>query len=163
MAKMEDNIPEATIQFDSKDLYYQVGRIYGELGRLDKLKAIMDKLMQRDDLTLRDKLEFGQVYVSNLDSFEIGKEIFEKLYFTYLDLERAVASNQKVDPRIWDEWQRYHSKIVSSLVFTYRKMGLDDEAEVVLSEWLEKNPNDPVGQKLLDELKNKKQTAVNQE
>ncbi len=163
MTKMEDNIPEATIPFDSKDLYYQVGRIYGELGQRDKLKAVMDQLMTREDLTLRDKLEFGQVYVSNLDSFEIGKEIFEKLYFTYLDLERAVAANQKVDPRIWDEWQRYHSKIVSSLIFTYREMGLDDEAEVVLSEWLEKNPNDPVGQKLLDELKSKKQTAVNQE
>ncbi|MFQ6612137.1 MAG: protein O-mannosyl-transferase family [Fidelibacterota bacterium] len=163
MERMEDNIPESTIKFDSKDLYYQVGRIYGELGQLDRLKAIMDKLMARGDLTLRDKLEYGQVYVSNLDSFEIGKEIFEKLYFTYLDLERAVNTNKKVDPRVWNEWQQYHSKIVSSLVFTYRKMGLKDDAEDVLSEWLDKNPNDPVGQKLLEELKNEKQSDIEQE
>ncbi len=153
MDKMTDNIPESTIPFDSKDLYYQVGRVYGELGQKDRLKEIMDRLMTREDLNLKDKIDFGQVYVSELDSYEIGKEIFEKLYFSYLDVERAVNGGRPVDNKVWEEWSNRYSQIVSSLVFTYRQMGLNEDAERILSEWLDKNPEDPVAQKLLEDLK----------
>lgn len=161
MDKMSDNIPETTIPFDSKDLYYQVGRVYGELGEKARMKEIIDNLMSRDDLSLRDKIDFGQVYVSELDSFEIGKEIFEKLYFSYLEIERAVNGGQLVDNKVWEEWRNRYSQIVSSLVFTYRQMNLNDEAEIVLSEWLGKNPKDPVAQKLLKDLMDSKNPPKN--
>lgn len=151
--KMADNIPVSTIPFDSKDLYYQVGRIYGELGRKSQLKTIMDDLMTRKDLNLRDRIDFGQVYVSELDSIEIGKRIFEDLYYTYLNMEQARENGKTVNNNIWEEWRGSYSKLVSALVFTYKKMGQMEEAELILAGWLDRNPNDPVAKKLLEELK----------
>jgi len=151
--KMADNIPVNTIPYDSKDLYYQVGRIYGELGEKAQLKTIMDNLMIRKDLDLRDRIDFAQVYVSELDSIEFGKEIFEELYYSYLNIEQAVEDGESVDNNVWQEWRSSYSKLVSALVYTYKKLGQTQEAELLLDEWVKRNPNDPVAKKLLEEIK----------
>ena len=150
MAKMQDNIPEKTIRFDSKDLYYQVGRLFGELGNKDELRRIIDNLMMRNDLTLRDRVDFGQVYISQLDSFEIGLAIFEALYADFKQIENG---DLRVTQKEMEEWRKNFTQIVSSLVFTYKKLDQYSEAEAILGDWLDNNPNDPVAQKLLEDLK----------
>jgi tetratricopeptide (TPR) repeat protein len=150
MAKMQDNIPEKTIRFDSKDLHYQVGRLFGELGNKDELRRIIDNLMMRDDLTIRDRVDFGQVYISQLDSFEIGRAIFEVLYADFNQIENG---DLRVTQKEMEEWRKNFTQIVSSLVYTYKQLDQHSEAEAILADWLDKNPNDPVAQKLLEDLK----------
>ena len=150
MAKMQDNIPEKTIRFDSKDLYYQVGRLFGELGNKDELRRIIDNLMMRNDLTIRDRVDFGQVYISQLDSFEIGLAIFEALYADFKQIENG---DLRVTQKKMEEWRKNFTQIVSSLVFTYKQLDQYSEAEAILGDWLDNNPNDPVAQKLLEDLK----------
>ena len=150
IAKMQDNIPEKTIRFDSKDLYYQVGRLFGELGNKDELRRIIDNLMMRNDLTIRDRVDFGQVYISQLDSFEIGLAIFEALYADFKQIENG---DLRVTQKEMEEWRKNFTQIVSSLVFTYKQLDQYSEAEAILGDWLDNNPNDPVAQKLLEDLK----------
>ena len=148
--KMQDNIPERTIRYDAKDLHYQLGRLYGELGDKEELKRIMDILMVRKDLSIRDKVDYGQVYLSQLDSFQIGKTIFEGLYEEFKSIEngqRLISQNEM------KEWRNYFTQIVSSLIFTYKKLDMINEAELVINDWLNKNPNDPVAKQLLEDLK----------
>ena len=148
--KMQDNIPERTIRYDAKDLHYQLGRLYGELGDKEELKRIMDILMVRKDLSIRDKVDYGQVYLSQLDSFQIGKTIFEGLYDEFKSIEngqRLISQNEM------KEWRNYFTQIVSSLIFTYKKLDMINEAELVINDWLNKNPNDPVAKQLLEDLK----------
>jgi tetratricopeptide (TPR) repeat protein len=150
LVKMQDNIPEKTIRYDSKDLYYQVGRLFGELGYKDELRRILDNLVNREDLNIRDRLDYGQVYISQLDSFEMGRTIFEDLYNDFKDIENG---DRRVTEKEMEAWRQRFTQIVSSLVFTYRKLDMEPKAEAVLADWLYKNPNDPVAQKLMEELK----------
>ena len=148
--KMQDNIPERTIRYNAKDLHYQLGRLYGELGDKEELKRIMDILMKRKDLSIRDKVDYGQVYISQLDSFQIGKTIFEGLYEDF----KSIENGQRLIPQNeMQEWRNYFTQIVSSLVFTYKKLDMINEAELVISDWLNKNPNDAVAKQLLEDLK----------
>ena len=150
LTKMQDNIPEKTIRFDAKDLHYQVARLLGELGNKDELRRIMDVLIAREDLTIRDKVDYGQVYVTQLDLLETGKTIFEDLYSDFKSVENG---DRLTSQREMEQWQSYFTQIVSSLVFTYRKLDMLAEAEAILSDWLSKNPDDPVAKKLLEDLK----------
>ena len=144
------NIPEKTIRYDSKDLYYQVGRLFGELGSKDELRRIIDNLMTRDDIDIRDRLDFGQVYISQLDSFEMGRTIFEDLYADFKEIEKG---DRLTNSKEMEEWRQSFTQIVSSLVYTYKQLDMKPKAELVLADWLEKNPNDPVAQKLMEDLK----------
>ena len=148
--KMQDNIPERTIRFDAKELHYQLARLFGELGDKEELNRIMDILITRNDLTIRDKVDYGQVYISELDSFQIGKTIFEGLYADFKSVENGDRLTSKNE---MEQWRNYFTQIVSSLVFTYKQLDMITEAQSVLTEWLDKNPNDPVAQNLLQDLK----------
>jgi len=147
--KMQDNIPEKTIRYDAKELHYQLARLYGELGEKDELKRIMDSLITRNDLTIRDKVDYGQVYLSQLDSFQIGKTIFEGLYEEFKTIENG---DRKTSQKEIEQWRNYFTQIVSSLIFTYKKLDMITEAESVINDWLSKNPNDPVAKQLLEDL-----------
>ena len=150
LIKMQDNIPEKTIRFDAKELHYQVARLFGELGDKDELRRIMDVLITRDDLSIKDKVDYGQVYITQLDLLDIGKEIFEDLYADF----KSVESGQRLTSQgEMKEWQNYFTQIVSSLIFTYRQLDMESEAESILTDWLSKNPDDPVAKKLLEDLK----------
>ena len=148
--KMQDSIPEKTIRYDAKELHYQVARLYGELGNTEELKRIMDLLTARADLNIRDQVEYGQVYLSQLNDFDRGRTIFEGLYSDFKTME----SGQRLSSaKEMEQWRNYFTQIVSSLVFTYKQLDMKPKAEEILSDWLDKNPNDPVAQKLLDDLR----------
>jgi len=148
--KMQDSIPEKTIRYDAKELHYQVARLYGELGNTDELKRIMDLLSARADLNIRDQVEYGQVYLSQLNDFDRGRIIFEGLYSDFKTME----SGQRLSSaKEMEQWRNYFTQIVSSLVFTYKQLDMKPKAEEILTDWLDKNPNDPVAQKLLEDLR----------
>lgn len=155
--RMTENIPEETITMTSKELHYQLGRIYGDVGDQKRLKAVLDVLMERKDITPHDRIEYGQAYLSDLNDLERGREIFEDLYHTYQTYETSIQTRglnrSGIDQKTWDRWQQLYSKIVSSLVFTYKNMELFEDAEVMLTSWLDKNPQDPVAKSLLEEIR----------
>ena len=151
--RMQDNIPEKTIRYDSKELHYQLARLYGELGNESELQRFMQILIDRKDLTIQDKVEYGQVYLAQLDSLEKGRVIFEELYNDFKSVE---SGTRLTSQREVEEWRNYFVQIVSSLIFAYKNLEMYDSAEAVVNEWLSKNPDDPVAKKLLDDLRQKK-------
>ena len=64
--RMQDNIPERTIRYDSKELHYQLGRLYGELGNKDELQRVMNILISRKDLNIRDKESMAKFFLHSL-------------------------------------------------------------------------------------------------
>ena len=54
----------------------------------------------------------------------------------------------------WDRWQKAYPDIISSLVYVYRKSGDLNDAEMVLMDWIDRNPSDKNAQKILDEIRN---------
>jgi hypothetical protein len=151
--RMQNNIPEKTIRYDSKELHYQLARLYGELGNESELQRVMGLLIERKDLSIQDKVEYGQVYLAQLDSLEKGRIIFEELYNEFKSVESGARLTSQ---REVDQWRNYFVQIVSSLIFAYKNLEMYDKAESVVNEWLSKNPDDPVAIKLLDDLKQKK-------
>ena len=151
--RMQDNIPEKTIRYDSKELHYQLARLYGELGNKNELERVMGLLIERKDLSIQDKVEYGQVYLAQLDSLEKGRIIFEGLYNEFKSVE---SGTRLTSQREIDQWRNYFVQIVSSLIFAYKNLEMYDQAESVVNEWLSKNPDDPVAKKLLNDLKQKK-------
>lgn len=155
--RMERNIPEKTIRMDSKELYFQVGQLYYDMGQPEKLKLILDDLMKRRDLSVRDKIHFGQTYARRFSEYEKAREVFEDLYNTYLTLEgiaqRRGLAKSGIPQKTWKEWQRNYPEIVSTLVLVYRKLDMNSEAELLLTSWLEHNPDDANAKKLLDEVR----------
>ena len=150
--RMQDNIPEKTIRYDSKELHYQLGRLYGELGNMDELQRVMNILIARKDLNIRDKVEYGQVFLAQLDSLERGKIIFEELYQDFKSIESGARVTSQAE---MEQWRNYFVQIVSSLIFAYKNLDMNDKAEAVVNDWLKNNPDDPVAKKLLNDLKEK--------
>ena len=150
--RMQDNIPEKTIRYDSKELHYQLGRLYGELGNMDELQRVMNILIARKDLNIRDKVEYGQVFLAQLDSLERGKIIFEELYQEFKSIESGAKLTSQAE---MEQWRNYFVQIVSSLIFAYKNLDMNDKAEAVVNDWLKNNPDDPVAKKLLNDLKEK--------
>ena len=154
--QMEKNLPEKTIAIESKDLYYQIGQIYSEIGEKEIFREILDNLNERRSQSIQDKIRYGQVYIQDFKDFENAKIIFEELYNTYLEIENSVGvygvKKSGLNQKTWNEWQNNYGEIVSSLVLTYQEMDLNREAESVLTTWLERNPSDINARKMLEEI-----------
>ena len=152
--QMEKNLPEKTIAIESKDLYYQIGQIYSEIGEKEIFREILDNLNERRSQSIQDKIRYGQVYIQDFKDFENAKIIFEELYNTYLEIENSVGvygvKKSGLNQKTWNEWQNNYGEIVSSLVLTYQEMDLNREAESVLTTWLERNPSDINARKMLE-------------
>ena len=155
--EMNENIPDNTIRMDSKELYYQMGRLYYGVGQGDKLRDVLDNLLLREDISIKDRLDYGQSYLVELDEPEIAKNIYESLYNSFNNTERIVQTrgieSAGLSSKSWRQWQNNYSNIVSHLVIAYQKLEMNTEAETVLTGWLERNPSDRQAKKLLDELK----------
>ena len=53
----------------------------------------------------------------------------------------------------WKKWQEAYPEIVSSLVFMYRENNKNQDAELILTEWVSRNPSDNNAKKILDEVR----------
>ena len=154
--QMEKNLPERTIAIESKDLYFQIGQIYSEIGEKVRLRHILDNLESRRNLSVQDRIRYGQTYIQNLEDYEKAKRIFKDLYDSYLEIENAVKSSglkrTGINQKTWNEWQKNYGDIVSTLVLTYQEMNMKSEAELVLTSWLERNPGDINAKKMLEDV-----------
>ena len=154
--QMEKNLPERTIAIESKDLYFQIGQIYSEIGEKVRLRHILDNLESRRNLSVQDRIRYGQTYIQDLEDYEKAKKIFKDLYDSYLEIENAVKSSglkrTGINQKTWNEWQKNYGDIVSTLVLTYQEMNMKSEAELVLTSWLERNPGDINAKKMLEDV-----------
>ena len=154
--QMEKNLPERTIAIQSKDLYFQIGQIYSEIGEKVRLRHILDNLESRRNLSVQDRIRYGQTYIQDLEDYEKAKRIFKDLYDSYLEIENAVKSSglkrTGINQKTWNEWQKNYGDIVSTLVLTYQEMNMKSEAELVLTSWLERNPGDINAKKMLEDV-----------
>ena len=154
--RMEKNLPERTIAIESKDLYFQIGQIYSEIGEKVRLRHILDNLESRRNLSVQDRIRYGQTYIQDLKDYENAKRIFKELYDSYLEIENAVKSSglkrTGINQKTWNEWQKNYGDIVSTLVLTYQEMNMKSEAELVLTSWLERNPGDINAKKMLEDV-----------
>ena len=154
--QMEKNLPERTIAIESKDLYFQIGQIYSEIGEKVRLRHILDNLESRRNLSVQDRIRYGQTYIQDLEDYEKAKRIFKDLYDSYLEIENAVKSSglkrTGINQKTWNEWQKNYGDIVSTLVLTYQEMNMKSEAELVLMSWLERNPGDINAKKMLEDV-----------
>ena len=62
-------------------------------------------------------------------------------------------SNKSVRRGEWNRWEKAYPEIISSLVFIYRQNNQLTEAELILSEWVQRNPSDNNAQKILEEVR----------
>ena len=53
----------------------------------------------------------------------------------------------------WLRWKKAFPELVSSLVYIYRKNDQLTDAELVLSDWVDRNPSDKNAQKILEEIR----------
>ena len=53
----------------------------------------------------------------------------------------------------WNRWEKAYPEIISSLVYIYRETNKLDEAEIILSDWVNRNPTDDNAKKILDEVR----------
>ena len=154
--QMEKNLPERTIAIESKDLYFQIGQIYSEIGEKVRLRHILDNLESRRNLSVQDRIRYGQTYIQDLEDYENAKRIFKDLYDSYLEIENAVKSSglkrTGINQKTWNEWQKNYGDIVSTLILTYQEMNMKSEAELVLTSWLERNPGDINAKKMLEDV-----------
>ncbi|RMF06889.1 MAG: DUF2723 domain-containing protein [Candidatus Neomarinimicrobiota bacterium] len=154
--EMERNLPVETIPMEAKELYLQVGQLYGELGAKDKERAILDDLADDPGLSLRNKLHLSQSYIQDLNEPETGRDILKDLYDTYLSLEEAVQRQgirgTGLDRKTWNTWQRNLPEIVSYLVMVYRDLDQKEDAIAVLNDWIQRNPQDQSAKSMLEEL-----------
>jgi len=111
----------------------------------------------RDDITIKDRVGYGQSYLVELDEPAVARDIFETLYNSYNEAELIVQTRglekAGLSSKSWKQWQNNYSNIVSHLVIAYQRLEMEAEAETVLTGWLDRNPNDRQAKKLLDEIK----------
>ncbi len=153
--QMSKNIPEKTIHLESRELYYQIGMLYGQLGNTARFEEVLDEISSRKNLSVDELLRYGQTYVQEVGNYEKAKNIFETLYYSYLRQEESVKekglSRSGLTQRSWNTWKKSFTEIVSSLVLIYKELGLDEQYKKVLTEWVKRNPTDTKAKQMLSE------------
>ena len=155
--KMGEKIPENTIPIISEDLHYQVARIYGDLGEAESMKQIMQTLLDREGGKPLNRVDYANTFYRELNDSDRAIEILEKMRTDFLQMEAMVKvqgfSRKTMNRRKWNRWEKAYPEIISSLVYIYRETNKLDEAEIILSDWVNRNPTDDNAKKILDEVR----------
>ena len=155
--KMGEKIPENTIPIISEDLHYQVARIYGDLGEVESMKQIMQTLLDREGGKPLNRVDYANTFYRELNDGDRAIEILEKMRTDFLQMEAMVKvqgfSRKTMNRRKWNRWEKAYPEIISSLVYIYRETNKLDEAEIILSDWVNRNPTDDNAKKILDEVR----------
>ena len=155
--KMGEKIPESTIPIISEDLHYQVARIYGDLGEIQPMRGIMQTLLDREGGKPLNRVDYANTFYRELDDAEKAIEILETMRTDFLQMEsmvRVQGFNRKTMKKgKWARWEKSYPEIISSLVFIYRETNRLEDAEIILSDWVNRNPTDGNAKKILDEVR----------
>jgi len=155
--RMEQKIPSDIIPIQSEDLHYQIARIYGDLGDKESLKNILGKLISYNNSKPLNRVEYANTFYRELSDSQTSIKILEDLRKDYLQKEAQILSrgfsNKTLKRGQWNRWQKAYPEIVSSLVFIYRATNQLTEAKVILSEWVQRNPEDNNAKNILEEVR----------
>ena len=125
-------------------------------GNKIKTKYHMKELVQRNDLELEDYLLYGKTFIQLLEDYDESKVIFETIYNNYNLIEQSIKRRgftaTKITENEWQEWQQSLSEIVYLLYLSYKNLEMYDEAKILLTDWIQKNPTDDNAQELLEEI-----------
>jgi len=154
--KMGEKIPDSTIPIQSQELHYQVARIYGDLDDKISMREIMDKLISENTGRPLNRVEYANVYFKEFDEPEIALSILEDMRLQFQQIEGMVKTrgfSKNVTKNKWARWQKAYPEVISSLIYIYRKKDMLADAELVLSEWVDRNPSDENAKKILNEVR----------
>ena len=155
--KMGEKIPENTIPIISEDLHYQVARIYGDLGEIEPMRRIMQTLLDREGGKPLNRVDYANTFYRELNDTEKAIDILEDMRTDFLQMEsmvRVQGFNRKTMKKgKWAQWEKTYPEIISSLVFIYRETNRLEDAEIILSDWVNRNPTDGNAKKILDEVR----------
>ncbi len=155
--KMEKNIPTNVIPIQSEDLHYQVARIYGDLEDTGAMRKILENLVIRINGRPLNRVEYANTFYKELGDTEKAINILEDMRGDYLRKESMVSvrgfSKETVKKGEWSRWQKAYPEIISSLVYIYRENNQLTDAEIILSEWVNRNPSDGNAKKILEEVR----------
>jgi len=154
--KMGEKIPDSTIPIQSQELHYQVARIYGDLDDKISMRKIMDKLISGSIGRPLNRVEYANVYFKEFDEPEIALSILEDMRLQFQQMEGMVKTrgfNKSITNNKWARWQKAYPDIISSLIYIYRDQDMLADAELVLSEWVNRNPSDENAKKILNEVR----------
>jgi hypothetical protein len=127
---LESRIPEAVIPARSKEMYLQIGLVYGQIGDTTELRHRLEVFQHRYRMRPIDRLNVGSIYAEYLGEWDKAERIFDELYTQ--------------NPR--------DGEIVGRLVSVYRQLGRKEKARQLLTTWIEQNPGDHAAERLLREL-----------
>ena len=157
LKRMSKNIPEETIAISAVELHYQVARIYGDLGEKSEMSKIMDRLIDLNPNDPKQKVEYASLYFSEFNDTLRAIELLQDLHTQFIQIESMVSSkgfgSNSVSQGNWRKWQEAYPEIVSSMVYMYRKSNRLSEAEMILNNWVLRNPNDLNAKKILEEIR----------
>jgi hypothetical protein len=157
LQKMDKNLPQETIPMISNDHYFQIGHLYSRIGEKDVFRSILEDLNKRKNVSVEEKLKFGQAYIQELNDINKAVDIFSGLYDSYIDIEDLVRAKgikrAGLTQASWNRWQGLYSEIVSSLVLTYRSLESWEPMESILNDWLVRNPNDANAVEMLKDIR----------
>ena len=149
-------MPSSVIPIPSKQLQYQIAQVYNGVGNKIKTKYHMKELVQRNDLELKDYLLYGTFFIQLLEDYDESKVIFETIYNNYNLIEQSIKTKgftaTKITEDEWQEWQQSLPEIVYLLYLSYKNLEMYDEAKILLTDWIQKNPTDDNAQELFDEI-----------
>ena len=155
--KMEQNIPGNTIPIQSEDLHYQVARIYGDLNEKESMLEVMEKLISRKSGKPINKVEYANTFYQELNDVDRAIDILEKMRREFLEMESVLSvkgfGKSSITRGKWSQWQKAYPELVNSLVYIYRKNNKLSDAEIVLSDWVSRNPNDTNAKDILTQIR----------
>ncbi len=155
--KMEEKIPGNTIPIQSEDLHYQVARIYGDLGEKQSMRNIIENLINRPGGKPLNRVDYANTFYRDYKDSEKAISVLEQMRADFLNMETIVKtrgfSSKAVKKGQWARWQKAYPEIVSSLIYIYRETKNFQEAEIVLSEWVNRNPTDQNAKNILNEVR----------
>ena len=155
--RMSKNIPEETIPISAAELHYQVARIYGDLGEKEEMSNIMERLIDLNSNDPKQKVEYASLYFNEFNDTSKAIELLQDLHTQFIQIESMVTSKgfgpNSISQKSWRKWQQAYPEIVSSMVFMYRKSNRLSEAEMILNNWVLRNPNDLNAKKILEEIR----------
>jgi len=117
----------------------------------------MEKLIDRKTGKPTNRVEYANTFYKELDDTETALGILEETRLQYLQMEGMVKirgfNDKSITKSQWARWQKAYPEVVSSLVFIYRKNNQLMDAELVLSDWVDRNPTDKNAKKILDNIR----------
>ena len=156
--KMEQKIPNTTIPIQSEELHFQVARMYGDLGEKDSMREILERLISLETGKPRNKIDYANTIYREFKEVDRAIKMLEDMRTKFIRIENMVMvrgfNDKTMNQAQFSRWQKAYPDIVSSLIYIYRENNRLNEAEIVLSDWISKNPKDDNAKDLLNKIRN---------